>query len=110
MYGNNFYVRLYMNKTKCSQAGRALAECRWGKKKAKKKATGPPRRSNRLAGKEPARQPEPKKKPRKKRPKKKAPKRTAAGKKVEEILVPGLNPKRGDMRTFLDQQRAQWLR
>ena len=63
-----------MNKAKCSQAGRALAECRWGKGKGKKKAApkkapkkkaaAPPRRSRRLAGKTPVRGPEPAKKPR----------------------------------------------
>ena len=52
----------------------------------------------------PVRGPEPKKKPRKKKAQK-APKRTAASKKIEEILVPGLNPKRGDMKSFLEAQR-----
>ena len=125
-----------MNKAKCSragrnlakrpssQAGRALAECRWGKKKpvkkpakkpakktakkTAKKPAAPPRRSNRLAGREPTRQPEPPKKPRKKRTQK-APERSAASKKIENILVPGVNPKKGDMKNFLEQQRALWL-
>ena len=120
-----------MNKAKCSragrnlakrpssQAGRALAECRWGKKKLTKKPAkkpakkakkpaAPPRRSNRLAGKEPTRQPEPPKKPRKKRTQK-APERSAASKKIENILVPGVNPPKGDMKNFLEQQRALWL-
>ena len=98
----------------CSAAGKSLAECRWGKAKKKpagtKKPTGTkkpkaaPRKSRRLAGQAPARGPEPKKKPRKKR-KQKAVKRSAASKKIEEILVPGLNPKRGDMKSFLDAQR-----
>ena len=48
--------------------------------------------------------PEPKKKPRK-AAKQKAGKRTAASKKIEEILVPGLNPKQGDMKSFIEQQR-----
>ena len=95
----------------CSAAGKALAECRWGP--AKKKAGGkkpkarkpkaPARKSRRLAGQGPVRGPEPKK-PRKKKAQK-APKRTAASKKIEEILVPGLNPKRGDMKSFLEAQR-----
>ena len=122
-----------MNKSKCSragrnlakrpssQAGRALAACRWGKKKpatkkpakkpakkTAKKPAAPPRRSNRLAGREPTRQPEPPKKPRKKRTQK-APERSAASKKIENILVPGVNPKKGDMKNFLEQQRALWL-
>ena len=96
----------------CSAAGKALATCRWGP--AKKKAGGkkpkarkpkaPVRKSRRLAGKAPVRGPEPKKKPRKKG-QKKAPKRTAASKKIEDILVPGLNPKKGDMQSFIEQQR-----
>ena len=96
----------------CSAAGKALAACRWGP--AKKKAGGkkpkarkpraPVRKSRRLAGKAPVRGPEPKKKPKKKKAQK-APKRTAASKKIEEILVPGLNPKRGDMKSFLEAQR-----
>ena len=69
----------------CSSAGKALAECRWGKGKKKKKPAGT-------------------KKPRKKA-KKVKPKRGAAGKKVENILVPGLNPPRGDMASFIEQQR-----
>ena len=97
----------------CSAAGKALAECRWGP--AKKKAGGkkpkarkpkaPARKSRRLAGQGPVRGAEPKKKPRKKGQKKAASKRTAASKKIEEILVPGLNPKRGDMQSFIEQQR-----
>ena len=96
----------------CSQAGRALAECRWSakqtkaeKKKAKKKkqTKAPVRKSRRLQGKAPITAP--KRKPKKK----KAMKRSAASKKIENILVPGLNPKKGDMRSFLDQQRAMWL-
>ena len=118
-----------MNKAHCSRAGKALAtkqtssagkalaQCRWGKKKstakpkakpkAKAKASAPTRRSRRLAGKtaETVRQPEPKKKAPRKAAKKKAPKRSAKSKKVENILVPGLNPPRGDMRNFLEQQR-----
>ena len=96
----------------CSAAGKALAACRWGP--AKKKAGGkkpkarkpkaPARKSRRLAGQGPVRGPEPKKKPRKKG-QKAAPKRTAASKKIENILVPGLNPKKGDMKSFIEQQR-----
>jgi len=97
----------------CSAAGKALAECRWGSKKKKvggkkpkaRKPKAPVRKSRRLAGQGPVRGPEPKKKPRKKGQKKKAPKRTAASKKIEEILVPGLNPKKGDMKSFIEQQR-----
>jgi len=101
----------------CSAAGKALAACRWGP--AKKKAGGkkpkarkpkaPVRKSRRLAGQGPVRGPEPKK------ARKKAQKagplkgRTAASKKIEDILVPGLNPKRGDMQSFIEQQRRQWL-
>ena len=95
----------------CSAAGKALAECRWGSKKKKagkkpkaRKLKAPVRKSRRLAGQGPVRGPEPKKKPRKKA-KQKAPKRTAASKKIEEILAPGLNPKRGDMKSFLEAQR-----
>ena len=95
----------------CSQAGRALAECRWSAKqttakqttaKKKKQTKAPVRKSRRLQGKAPITA---KKKPKKK----KAMKRSAASKKIENILVPGLNPKKGDMRSFLDQQRAMWL-
>ena len=95
----------------CSAAGKALAECRWGSKKKKagkkpkaRKPKAPVRKSRRLAGQGPVRGPEPKKKPQKKKAQK-APKRTAASKKIEEILVPGLNPKRGDMKSFLEAQR-----
>ena len=114
-----------MNKAQCSragralakkpssQAGRALAECRWGKKKAKKSApkkkkkAAPTRRSRRIAGvvAETVRQPEPKKKPRKKPAKTKAPKRSAGLKKIENILVPGLNVPKGDKKSFIEQQR-----
>ena len=93
----------------CSAAGKALAACRWGPttKKAgakKRKPKAPVRKSRRLAGQGPVRGPEPKKRP-KKKAKQKAPKRTAASKKIEEILVPGLNPKKGDMKSFIEQQR-----
>lgn len=111
-----------MSKAECSKAGRSLAkngsstagrklaQCRWGNKKSKASSPKPKaqatRKSRRLAGQraETIRQPEPKPKPRKAR-KQKAPKRSAKGKKVENILVPGLNPPRGDMRNFLEQQR-----
>ena len=97
----------------CSAAGKALAECRWGPKKKKKvgakkpkvrKPKAPVRKSQRLAGQGPVRGPEPKKKPRKKKAQK-AGKRTAASKKIEDILVPGLNPKKGDMKSFIEAQR-----
>ena len=97
----------------CSAAGKALAVCRWGSKKKKAGGKKPKaggkkpkaaRKSRRLAGQAPVRGPEPKKKPRKKA-KKAGPKRTAASKKIEEILVPGLNPKKGDMKSFIEQQR-----
>ena len=99
----------------CSAAGKALAECRWGP--AKKKAGGkkpkarkpkaPARKSRRLAGQGPVRGPEPKKKPKKKKAQKAGPLkgRTAASKKIENILVPGLNPKKGDMKSFIEAQR-----
>ena len=99
----------------CSSAGKALAECRWGKPGAKKKKAGTKkpkakpkaaRKSRRLLGQAPTRGPEPKKKPRKKGKKKKAGGKSSAGlRKVENILVPGLNPKKGDMASFLEQQR-----
>ena len=99
----------------CSAAGKALAGCRWGKKKKKpagaKKPKAKPkaaaRKSRRLAGQGPVRGPEPPKKPRAKGKKKKK----AGGKsskqlqKIENILVPGLNPKKGDMASVLEQQR-----
>ena len=51
------------------------------------------------------RQPEPPKKPRKKGKKKKAGGQSSAGlKKIENKLVPGLNPPPGDMKNFLAQQ------
>ena len=118
-----------MSKAECSKAGKALvkngsssagkklAHCRWhkGKKpttkkpKAKKPVTKKhARKSRRLAGlaAETVRQPEPSKKPRKKGKKKKVGGKSSAGlKKIENKLVPGLNPPSGDMRNFLEQQR-----
>ena len=119
-----------MSKAECSKAGKALvkngsssagkklAHCRWhkGKKpvtkkpKAKPKAA-PARKSRRLAGlaAETVRQPEPPKKQRKKGKKKKVGGRSSAGlKKIENKLVPGLNPPPGDMRSFLAQQRLMY--
>ena len=102
----------------CSAAGKALAGCRWGPAKKKKaggkkpkarKPRAPVRKSRRLAGQAPVRGPEPKKKPRKKGQKKAGPKRTAASKKIEEILVPGLNPKKGDMKSFIEAQRRLYV-
>ena len=84
----------------CSAAGKALAACRWGP--AKKKAGGKKPKARKPRA--PVRGPEPKKKVKKKKAQK-AGKRTAASKKIEEILVPGLNPKRGDMKSFLEAQR-----
>ena len=100
----------------CSAAGKALAKCRWGKAGAKKKkptgtkkpkprAKVKPRKSRRLAGQGPVRGPEPPKKPRKKGKKKAGGKSSAGLRKVENILVPGLNPKKRDMASFLEQQR-----
>ena len=98
-----------------SAAGKKLAQCRWQKKKKKKPATkkpapkAAPRQSRRLAGQAPVRGPEPPKKPRKKGQKKKAGGKSSVGlKKVENILVPGLNPPKGDMKSFLEQQRRLW--
>ena len=102
-------------KTGSSSAGKALAQCRWGTKKAAKprKPSAAPRagarQSRRIAGKGvPVRQPEPPKKPRKKPAKKKAAKRSAASKKVEDTLVPNFNPPKGDMKNFLAQQQRIW--
>ena len=103
--------------TTCSSAGKALAECRWGKKKKKPAGTKKPkaapkaavRKSRRLVGQAPVRQPEPLKKPRKKGKKKKAGGKSSVKlKKVENILVPGLNPPKGDMKSFLEEQRRLW--
>ena len=117
-----------MSKAECSKAGKALvkngsssagkklAHCRWHKgqkpttKKpvTKKPQAAPARKSGRLAGlaAETVRQPEPPKKPRKKGKKKKVGGKSSAGlKKIENKLVPGLNPPSGDMRNFLEQQR-----
>ena len=35
-------------------------------------------------------------------------KRSVGLKKVENILVPGLNPPKGDMKSFLEQHRRLW--
>eukprot|EP01046_Picozoa_sp_COSAG06_P046239 COSAG06_NODE_6523_length_2895_cov_63.561516_2_plen_125_part_00 len=115
-----------MSKAECSKAGKALAkngtsaagkklaQCRWHKNKkpagtkkpkAKPKVAPAARKSRRLAGQGPVRQPEPPKKPRKKGKKKKAGGQSSAGlKKIENKLVPGLNPPPGDMKNFLAQQ------
>ena len=118
-----------MSKAKCSKAGKALAkngtsaagkklaQCRWGSKAKKKPTTKKPkaapkaaaRKSRRLAGQAPVRQPEPPKKPRKKGKKKKVGGKSSVKlKKVENILVPGLNPPKGDMKNFLAQQQRLW--
>ena len=93
-----------------SAAGKKLAQCRWGSKPKKKPAAPKAaRKSPRLAGQAPVRQPEPPKKPRAKGKKKKAGGKSSVGlKKVENILVPGLNPPKGDMKSFLEQQRLLW--
>ena len=99
-----------------SSAGKKLAHCRWHKGKkpvTKKPVTKKPaaRKSRRLAGlaAETVRQPEPPKKPRKKGKKKKVGGRSSAGlKKIENKLVPGLNPPPGDMKSFLAQQRLMY--
>ena len=119
-----------MSKAECSKAGKALtkngtsaagkklAQCRWGSK-AKKKPAGtkkpkaapkaPVRQSRRLAGQAPVRQPEPPKKPRAKVKKKKAGGQSSAGlKKIENILVPGLNPPKGSNKAWLAEQRRLW--
>ena len=121
-----------MSKAECSKAGKALskngtsaagkklAQCRWGSKPKKKPAgtkkpkaapeAGPAaaRKSRRLAGQAPVRQPEPPKKPRKKGKKKAGGQSSAGLKKIENIVVPGLNPPKGDMKSFLGQQRRIW--
>ena len=52
------------------------------------------------------RKPEPpKKKPKKKSKKDRAPKHSKAMQSIENKLVPGLNPKKGDMKDFLAEQR-----
>ena len=119
-----------MSKAECSKAGKALskngtsaagkklAQCRWGSK-AKTKPAGtkkpkaapkaPVRQSRRLAGQALVWQPEPPKKPRAKVKKKKAGGQSSVKlKKVENILVPGLNPPKGDMKSFLEEQRRLW--
>ena len=100
-------------KTGSSSAGKALAQCRWGSKPKKKAAPKKPkaakagvRQSRRLAGKGPVRGPEPPKKPRKPAKKKKVGGQSSEGlKKVENILVPGLNAPKGDMKNYLAAQR-----
>ena len=51
------------------------------------------------------RKPEPPKKKRVKPKKDRAPKHSKAMKKIENKLVPGLNPKKGDMKGFIAAQR-----
>ena len=100
-----------------SAAGKKLAQCRWGSKPNKKPATAKKpkaapkaaRQSRRLAGQAPVRQPEPPKKPRKKGKKKKAGGQSSAGlKKIENILVPGLNPPKGSNKAWLAEQQRIW--
>ena len=98
-----------------SAAGKKLAQCRWHKKKAAPKkpkaAKAGVRQSRRLAGKGvTVRQPEPPKKPRKKpAKKKKVGGQSSAGlKKIENILVPGLNAPKGSNKAWLAEQRRIW--
>jgi outer membrane biosynthesis protein TonB len=84
----------------CSAAGRQLAQCRWGKPKAKAKPKSKPkpkpkpkaptRASRRLAGKEPVRQTQPAKKPRKRRPPDRAAKPSAVMTRMSNIISPGV--------------------
>ena len=117
-----------MSKAECSKAGKALtkngtsaagkklAQCRWhkkkkpaGTKKPKAAPKAPVRQSRRLAGQAPVRQPEPPKKPRAKGKKKKAGGLSSAGlKKIENILVPGLNPSKNANKNWLAEQRRIW--
>ena len=105
-----------LSKNGTSASGKKLAQCRWGSKPKKKPATkkpkaapkAPVRQSRRLAGQAPVWQPEPPKKPRKKGKKKAGGKSSVKLKKVENILVPGLNPPKGDMKDFLAEQRRIW--
>ena len=96
-----------------SAAGKKLAQCRWHKKKAAPKkpkaAKAGVRQSRRLAGKGPVRGPEPPKKPRKPAKKKKVGGQSSAGlKRVENILVPGLNAPKGSNKAWLAEQRRIW--
>ena len=103
-------------KTGSSSAGKALAQCRWDKPKKKaapkkpKAAKAGVRQSRRLAGKGvTVRQPEPPKKPRKPAKKKKVGGQSSAGlKKIENILVPGLNAPKGSNKAWLAEQRRIW--
>jgi len=103
-------------KTGSSSAGKALAQCRWDKPKKKaapkkpKAARAGARQSRRLAGKGPVRGPEPPKKPRKNpAKKKKVGGQSSAGlKRVENILVPGLNAPKGSNKAWLAEQRRIW--
>ena len=55
------------------------------------------------------RKPEPPKKKRKKPKKGRAPKRSAAMKKIENKLVPDLNPRKGDMKEISLQRSAECM-
>ena len=102
-------------KTGSSSAGKALAQCRWGSKPKKKagakKPRGAPRagarQSRRIAGKGPVRGPEPPKKPRKPAKKKVGGQSSAGLKKIENILVPGLNAPKGSNKAWLAEQRRR---
>ena len=105
----------------CSAAGKALAECRWGKpgqkkkkkpagtKKPKAKAKVKPRKSRRLAGQGPVRGPEPPKKPRAKGKKKKVGGKSSKElQRIENIISPGLNPGKNANKNWLAEQRRIW--
>ena len=105
-----------LSKNGTSAAGKKLAQCRWQKnKKNKKKPKVAPksapktaRKSRRLAGQGPVRGPEPPKKPRKKAKKRAGGISSAGLKKIENKLVEGLNPPKGDMKAFLAEQNRIW--
>ena len=99
-----------LSKNGSSAAGKKLAQCRWGTKAKtntrKPKAAIAARKSRRLAG--PVRGPEPPAKPRKKAKKKAGGQSSAGLKKIENRLVPGLNPPKGDMAAYIRAQQRQY--
>ena len=105
-----------LSKNGSSAAGKKLAQCRWGTKaktntrkpKAAPKAAIAARKSRRLAGQGPVRGPEPPAKPRKKAKKKAGGQSSADLKKIENRLVPGLNPPKGDMAAYIRAQQRQY--
>ena len=95
------------HKTKsCSHAGKALAQCRWGKKKKDKpkKAAAPPRRSRRLAGKAPVGAAAPKPKPRKRAPPGRRAKPSAVMTRMSNIISPGVVETKRTKNTFNGRQ------